>query len=152
MERGLREQDWHWCYMNSLHFTSIWRWFDTCQTKMYLLCYLYFQARVTSLAPLPCLQVINSKNIPLPWQLFPFTLCHLENLTTNISSQYHPKSDYENMGNDHQQKKLLIDKQILLVSTLEDSMENIHTDVGVCRAKYVMQLLCSMYTNSSSNF
>ena len=31
-------------------------------------------------------------------------------------------------------------------------MENIHTDVGVYRAKYVMQLLCSMYASSSPCF
>ena len=39
-------------------------------------------------------------------------------------------------GNDYQPKKLLIVKQILLVSTLgnvQNSMENMHTDVRVSR-------------------
>ena len=36
---------------------------------------------------------------------------------------------YENKGNDHQLKKLLINKQILLVGTLgNNSMENMHAD------------------------
>ena len=42
---------------------------------------------------------------------------------------------HENEGNDYQQKKLLISKQILLVSTLgnvwTNSMENMHNDIGV---------------------
>ena len=62
----------------------------------------------------------------------------LEWPTSNFSSQPHPWITYEghkNKRNDHQLKKLLIVKQILLVDTLrkskENSTENIHTDVGV---------------------
>ena len=58
--------------------------------------------------------------------------------TSNFSPQYHPwitRSSHENKGNDQQRKKLLISKQILLVSTLrkciKNSVENIHTDVRV---------------------
>ena len=56
----------------------------------------------------------------------------------NFSLQYHlwiKHLSYENKGNDHKLKQLLIIKQILLVTflrnILENSMENMHTDVDV---------------------
>ena len=51
---------------------------------------------------------------------------------------------YKNKGNDHQQKKLLIVNQILLVNSqrkcLENSMENIHTEVRVQRI--IVNVIC----------
>ena len=51
---------------------------------------------------------------------------------------------YKNKGNDHQLKELLIVKQILLVSSqrkcIENSMENIHTEVRVQRI--IVNVIC----------
>ena len=59
-------------------------------------------------------------------------------LASNFSSRYHPcitHQGHENKGNNHQLKKLLIVKHILLGMDfrkyIENSMENINTDVGV---------------------
>ena len=53
----------------------------------------------------------------------------------NITSESHLKITGQNKGNDHKLKKLLIVKKILLSKlqdiSIEKSMENMHTDVGV---------------------
>ena len=53
----------------------------------------------------------------------------------NITSESHLKVTGQNKGNDHKLKKLLIVKQILFSKlqgiSIEKSMENMHTDVGV---------------------
>ena len=62
------------------------------------------------------------------------TLLTQEWLASNFSLLYHSWIKYEsheNRGNDHQPKQLLIVKQILLVSLLENSMEIMLTDVRV---------------------
>ena len=51
------------------------------------------------------------------------TLSPLRVISTNFSLQYHPRITnlgYENKGNDHQLKKLLIVKEIHLVSPLRN--------------------------------
>ena len=58
---------------------------------------------------------------------------------------------YKNKGNDHQVKKLLIVNQILLVNSqrkcLENSMENIYTEVRVQRV--IVIVICRFESGDS---